>query len=418
MEFTRNNQDTMSAVSTISTNEMSATASLRPPLTQARRRRLMIMIALVMVALIAMAKVSNAQTTRPMTRNGGGGVDLVQDGTNADGQLRLAINKSAVITTRVPYKQVSVGQPEIADVNTIGPQNILVTAKKAGTTQIIIWDDANRSQVIDVTVEFDLQALTDQLRVMFPASKIEVTSVGNAIALRGRVPNLQTAEQATALATPYASKVLNFLEISGGQQVMLQVRFAEVSRSATNQLGVNIGFNDGNGFGASNIGQVNPFSIDDAGSIISGAVNPAVTLFGRAEVGGTAIEGFVNALRQNNLLRILAEPNLIATSGQDASFLAGGEFPIPVTQGGGTGSGGTAVTIEYREFGVRLKCVPVVLGDGRIRLKVAPEVVRSRFYDRRSIQRFRDSGSDQPQARHHDRAERWADVRDRRPVEQ
>jgi len=330
-----------------------------------RRRRIILILAIVSICLVTATNVF-AQAPKA------GGNDIVQEGTNGDGKLRLTVNKSAVITTRVPYKQVSVGQPEIADVNTIGPSNILVTAKKAGTTQIIIWDDANRSQVIDVTVEFDLQALQDQLRVMFPGSKLEVTSVGNSIALRGRVPSLSIAEQATALVAPYSEKVLNFTEIAGGQQVMLQVRFAEVSRSATSALGVNLAFTDGVSFGASNIGQVNPFAL--GAGLLPGAVTPTVTQFGRAQIGSTTIDVFVNALRQNNLLRILAEPNLMATSGQEANFLAGGEFPIPVTQGGGTGAGGTAITIEYREFGVRLRMVPVVLGDGRIRLKVAPEV--------------------------------------------
>src|SRR4029079_5264626 len=193
-----------------------------------------------------------------------------------------------------------VGNPDIADVNTIGPKQILLTAKKAGATQLIVWDEAGRSQVVDVTVDFDLQALQDQLRVMFPGSKVEVTAVGNAVALRGRVPNLQTAEQATALASPYAAKVLNFLEISGVQQVMLQVRFAEVSRSATNQLGVNFAFNDGVGFGASNIGQVNPFTVSEGGGLLATAVNPSVTQFGRAQTGDTAVSLFVTALRQNN----------------------------------------------------------------------------------------------------------------------
>jgi pilus assembly protein CpaC len=195
--------------------------------------------------------------------------------------------------------------------------------------------------------------------------------------LTGRVPNLQIADQAASMAAPYG-KVLNFLEISGGQQVCLEVKFAEVSRSASNHLGVNLGFSDGTSFGGSNIGQVNPSGIlpvgaaDVALAIVS--PNPAVTLFGKGVLGQTAFAYFVDALRQNNLLRVLAEPNLMAISGQEASFLAGGEYPIPVTQGGGTGAGGTAVTVEYREFGVKLKMTPVVLGDGKIRLKVAPEV--------------------------------------------
>jgi pilus assembly protein CpaC len=318
-----------------------------------------------------------APATRPAAAQGAAaqhnGADLIQQGLDENGQIRLTANKSVVLTVRGRYDRVSIGQPQVADVNMIGPSNILVTGKQPGTTQMIIWDDQNRSQVVDVTVAFDLQALQEQLRTMFPNSKIEATSVGNAVALRGQVPNLQTAEQAVAVATPFAERVLNFLEISGGQQVMLQVRFAEVSRSATNALGVNLGFTDGTTFGASNVGQVNPFGVD-GGGLASSPVNPAVTVFGRAAFGNITLDFFINALRQNNLLRVLAEPNLIAMSGQEANFLAGGEFPIPVTQGGGAGAGGIAITVEYREFGVRLKMIPVVLGDGRIRLKVAPEV--------------------------------------------
>ena len=112
----------------------------------------------------------------------------------------------------------------------IGPGNILLTAKKVGTTQLVIWDESNHSQVVDVAVSFDMQGMQEQFKAMFPDSKIEVTTLNGAVALRGHVPNLQTAEQAVAVASPYSQKVLNFLEISGGQQVMLQVRFAEVSR--------------------------------------------------------------------------------------------------------------------------------------------------------------------------------------------
>lgn len=325
--------------------------------------------AVLMLLLLCGAAAAQVEPAPAQGRTTG---NLIQDGLSDDGQLRLTVNKSVVVTTRAAYKQVSIGQPDIADVNMIGPNNILVTAKSAGTTQLIVWDDDNRSQVVDVVVEFDLRSLHDMLRTMFPDARIEAAAVGNAIALRGQVPNLEVAEQAVAVASPHGERVLNFLEISGGQQVMLQVRFAEVSRSATNALGVNFGFSDGVGFGASNIGQVNPFGVE--AGLVPGDVNPAVTLFGRARIGETTIDFFINALRQNNLLRILAEPNLIAMSGQEANFLAGGEFPVPVTQGGASGAGGTAITVEYREFGVRLKMVPVVLGDGRIRLKVAPEV--------------------------------------------
>jgi pilus assembly protein CpaC len=338
-------------------------------------------IALLAGAMVLICAASRA-TGQPAPARGNG---MVADGVAADGKLKLTVNKSTVITTTVPVKRVNIAQPDVADFNLIGPRNILVTAKKMGNTQLILWDENDRSQVIDVSVEFDLMEMNTQLKTMFPGSKIEVAVLNGAIALRGRVPNLQTAEQAIAVASPYAERVLNFLEVSGGQQVMLQVRFAEVSRSATNAMGVNFNYACGPFVGGSNIGQVNPSSrlpytglVGDTppanGFPLDGAttVTPGVTVFGAGQIGSFYFEYFLQALRQNNLLRILAEPNLVAMSGQEANFLAGGEYPIPVTQGGG--DGGVAITIEYREFGVRLRFVPVVLGDGRIRLKVAPEV--------------------------------------------
>jgi pilus assembly protein CpaC len=304
---------------------------------------------------------------------------LISDGLE-DGKLSLVMNKSTVLSTRSAYKRVSVGSPDVADVNPIGPNNILVTAKKPGTTQLIVWDDADRSQVVDLAVQVDLAGLKDQIKQQFPGSKIDVSMANGQIVLRGQAPSLVAAEQAVQLAQPYGAKVLNFLEISGGQQVMLQVRFAEVSRSATNQLGFNFGTTDGRSFFGSNIGQINPLGTKDAPGTGGGSVlaiqspSPAVTMFGTGLVGDSAFAYYIAALRQNNLLRVLAEPTLTAISGEEASFLAGGSFPVPVTQGGGTGAGGTAITVEYRAFGVKLKFTPVVLGDGKIRLKVAPEV--------------------------------------------
>jgi pilus assembly protein CpaC len=299
---------------------------------------------------------------------------LVSDGTNRDGKIQLTMNKTTVLTTARPYKSVSVGQPEIADVTPVSPTNILLTAKKPGTTQVIVWDENNRTQVMDISVAMDLDALGTQLAAMFPGTKIEVTALSGSIALRGKVPDVTVAEQAVSAASAYGVKVLNFLEVGGGQQVMLQVRFAEVSRSATSQLGVNFAMTDGIFSVGNNVGQVTPsgFETGGPGSMGTQSVGSGVTLFGSGQAGAVAFRYFVQALRQNNLLRVLAEPNLIAMSGQEASFLAGGEFPVPVPQ---SGNGGAAtITIDYREFGVRLGFVPVVLGDGRIRLKLTPEV--------------------------------------------
>jgi pilus assembly protein CpaC len=310
------------------------------------------------------------------------------------GSVRLLVNKSTTLITSRPYKRISVGQPDIAEVNGIGPTRILVTGKKAGATQIIVWDEDDNSQQIDVLVQANLLALRSLYERLLPGSQIDVIDNDGTIALTGQVPNHTTADQAPALASGYGNKVLNLLEVAGGQQVMLQVRFAEVSKTATSALGVNFGYTDGKSFGASNVGQVSALGIfgDQGGGSDLGVGNPspAVTLFGRAVVGNTAIGYFVSALRENNLLRILAEPNLVATSGQEAEFLAGGDFPIPIVQGGN--DQGTSITVEFREFGVRLRFTPVVLGSGRIRLKMAPEVSDVDFTNAVISQGFRIPG--------------------------
>ena len=273
--------------------------------------------------------------------------------------------KSTVITTKREQKQISVADPNVVDVVGISPMRVLITAKKIGSTQIIIWDKEDRSQSIDVIVQADVSSLREQLDRLFPDNKIETSSSEDAIILSGKIESLATAEAAEKVASAYSKKVVNLLEVVGGQQVMLQVCVAEVARSATKALGINTAYSDGVSSGAINVGQVNPFNAveGNTGSIANTLpINPSVTLFGAGQIGDTNLRVFIGALRENNLMRILAEPNLTAISGQEASFLAGGEFPIPVPQAGGTNS--TTITIEFREFGVRLKFVPIVLGDG------------------------------------------------------
>jgi pilus assembly protein CpaC len=307
-------------------------------------------------------------TTQPTSRATG---SLVSNGLSPSGNISLMVNKSQVITTRVPYKRVSIAQPDIADVTLVGANEVLVTAKKAGATQLILWDDGDHSQIIDVVVTFDLRALQEQIKALFPTSNIDATSANGTIVLRGRVPDLSTAQQAVQVATPYGTSVLNFMEVSGGRQVMLQVRFAEVSRSATTQLGFNAFSTDG----IAKLGFNNGPGPTPVGGLATGAAStqlPPVSLFGAGKIGDTSFEFFIDALRQNNLLRTLAEPNLITMSGKEATFLAGGEYPVPVpqTQGGG----GTAITVDYKQFGVRLRFTPTVLGNGRIRLLCNPAV--------------------------------------------
>jgi pilus assembly protein CpaC len=297
---------------------------------------------------------------------------LVETGVDASGKIEINVNKTTVVTTRDKVKRFSVGQPDIAEVTAVGPSTLLVTAKKAGTTQIIVWNEQEQSQVIDVNVTVDIQALRDEFKKMFPDAPLTVDMINGVVSLKGRVPSLKVAEQAEQVARAYAKEVLNFLEIGGGQQIVLQVQFVEMSRSASNELGFRSFFDDGHGaFGTMNGPGGSPIGglINGNGSIPEGT---GISLFGTGNIGGMAFEAFLDAMKKNNLARTLAEPNLVAVSGEDASFLAGGEVPIPVPQ---SGSGGAAtITIQYKEFGVRLKYNAVVLGDGRIRLKAEPEV--------------------------------------------
>lgn len=301
---------------------------------------------------------------------------LLESGVDANGKLELTVNKTAVLTTKDKYKRFSIGQPDIADVTAVGPTTLLVTGKKFGTTQLIVWNEQEESQVVDVAVEFDVQAIRDEFKKTFPDVPIEVAVVNGQVTLKGRVPNLKTAEQAQRIAEAYTKDVINFLEVGGGQQVVLQVQFIEMNRAASTQLGFNAFFNDGNStFGINN----GPFANAQTGEVS----NTAITLFGSGNIGGMAFEAFLSALKANSLARTLAEPNLVAISGEDAEFLAGGEIPIPVPQAGAGGS--STITIEYKEFGVRLKYNAVVLGDGRIRMKVMPEVSELDYNNTTSI---------------------------------
>jgi pilus assembly protein CpaC len=307
----------------------------------------------------------------------------VVDSGLENGRLSLAVNKTAVVTTKTNYKRFSIGQPEIADVTAVGPTTLLVTAKKYGTTQIIVWDEKDQSQVIDVSVDFDVAALREEFKRMFPDAPITVEVLNGQVTLKGRVPSLKVAEQAARVAEAYSEKVMNFLEVGGGQQIVLHVQFIEMSRAASNELGFRSFFTDGN----STIGTLNGPGASPVGSLATGGSptipeGTALTIFGSGNIGGMAFEAFLSALKNNSLARTLAEPNLVAVSGEDAEFLAGGEIPIPVPQATG---GGTTITIEYKEFGVRLKYNAVVLGDGRIRMKVSPEVSELDYNNTTSI---------------------------------
>ena len=301
-------------------------------------------------------------------------------------ELSLPVGCSTIVQTPWPVARVSVTEPKTADVQVLTPRQVLVSGKATGSTDLILWSKEEEIRQIRLEVVVDRSALVKELKRLFPQANLEVRQAGEVLVIAGMLRRAEEVEQLRRFMDASGIKYTDLTTIPGVQQVQIKVVLAEASRTAVRALGINatIGGNTlfgGSTIGPENGGPINPISIGvpQGASARHGVpfqftqptnVSPATTLF--AGFPGADLEIFVQALAENQYVRLLAEPNLVALSGQDASFLAGGEFPIPVVQGGTSNS--TSVSIEYKEFGVRLKFRPTVLGDGSIRLKVAPEV--------------------------------------------
>jgi pilus assembly protein CpaC len=308
--------------------------------------------------------------------------------------LRVMVDKSLLINTTEQIKRISVTDPSVADPTVLTPTQILVHGRAAGEVSLIIWDENERSRSFDLRVDVDVSACAEEEHRVFPEEQISVTPSRAAIVLSGHVTTEDVAKRAGELAAAYSKNVVNVLTFGpvGAQEVLLEVKFAEVDRSALTQLGANI-FSTGaaNLVGTSTTGQYGGFSSQSisqtqgqsppfsATQTISSVLN--MFLFQPNIHLGTVIE----ALQTKNLLQILSEPNLIAVNGKKASFLAGGQFPFPIVQ---PGAGFTAVTISFKEFGVKLEFTPVIMPNGNIHLTVAPEVSTLDFADALTISGF------------------------------
>jgi pilus assembly protein CpaC len=295
--------------------------------------------------------------------------------------LRVMVGKSLLINTTERLKRVSVTDPSVADALVVTPTQVLVNGLAPGEVSLLIWDELERNRSFDLRVDVDISAASEEMHRLFPEERIAVTPSRNAIVLSGHVTTEDVAKHAGALASAYSRNVVNVLTFGpvGAEEVMLEVKFADVDRSALSQFGINL-FNTGagNGVGSITTGQFGGVSglgsITDSGSGKLGTTTATVTnalnlFFFDPQVHLGAV---IEALQTKNVLQILAEPNLIAMNGKEASFLAGGEFPFPVAQQNATGI--STVTIQFREFGVRLKFTPTIQPNGNIHLHVAPEV--------------------------------------------
>ena len=312
--------------------------------------------------------------------------------------LRVMVGKSLLINTTERLKRISVTDGGIAFAQVITPTQILVHGKSPGEVSLLIWDQLERSRSFDLRVDVDVSACAEEEHRVFPDEQIAVTPSRAAVVLSGHVSTEDVAKRAGELASAYSPKVVNVLTFGpvGAQEVLLQVKFAEVDRTALTQLGVNfISTGAANTVGTVTTGQFGGFgpqTLTPSNQSASGttvATAPATTISNvlnlflfRSDIN---LGATIQALETKNLLQILAEPNLIAVNGKEASFLAGGQFPFPIVQ---PGAGFTAVTISFKDFGVRLQFTPVIMPNGNIHLKVAPEVSTLDFANALTISGF------------------------------
>jgi pilus assembly protein CpaC len=303
-------------------------------------------------------------------------------------RVSLTAGRSTVIQTDFDISRIAVTNPAVADAVVVQPREVLIDGKSSGTVSLIIWGATQREQY-DLVVEQGVTTLQRQLNILFPGEDIQVSSSDEAIILSGQVSSNSVVLRAGEIAQASASKakVINMLQLPGGtesQQVILQVRFAEVNRRALTELGASLFLTRSEAAGRSTTQQfAGPTFVkgdqpeDPPDLVFSDFLN--LFFFQRTQ----GIGGVIKALKSRGFFQSLAEPNLIAYNGQEASFLAGGEIPVPVVQGI---SG--AVSVQYKEFGIRLTFKPTIAGDV-IRLKVRPEVSTLDFGNGITLQGFR-----------------------------
>lgn len=313
--------------------------------------------------------------------------------------MELVVGKSTLVRLPAPIERISVGNPAVADVTLISARELYLLGKTFGSTNVIMWRRNAPTTIIDVSVGADASALEQRIRTLLPGEDIKVASASDSLVLSGLVSSALKASQAVEIAESFVRtysrglqlqvmagdqvarqgqaiavdqkevtsqgggsrkaqepKVINMLRVAQPQQVMLEVKVAEVSKNLLDKLGV--------GLDASRTGGNWRYSI------LSNLLSDSAGLIG-ATRNNTQL--LVDAERRDGLIKVLAEPNIVAISGQEASFLAGGKIFIPVAREN-SGTGGVTITLEEKEFGVGLKFTPVVLDGGRIHLKVAPEV--------------------------------------------
>src|SRR5215469_11724432 len=303
--------------------------------------------------------------------------------------LHLLVGRSLVITSPSRIKRISLADPDIAEALVVSPTQVLVNGKKPGGVSLLIWDESDQSQAFEVSVDIDVLGLSQKIHEVFPSENVHIDTSKDTVILTGKISSAAVADKILEVVKGATPRVTSMMEVPPAPtgEILLQVRFAEVDRSAVQQLGFNV-LSTGVGktigsIGTGQFGPTNSWQISDlfpvrgpqpqtAQTFTTNQVATALNifLFNPNIHLGVAIE----ALQSRNLFQILAEPNLMTESGKEASFLAGGEFPYPSIQSFGGASSAPAITVQFKEFGIRLSFTPILLADGTIHLKVRPEV--------------------------------------------
>lgn len=295
--------------------------------------------------------------------------------------VHVAVGKSEDVRTDAAFVDITVGDAEIADVHPLTDHSLSILGKKIGTTRVSVYGENKKLiGIFDVEVSYDVSQLAREIAHRFPHSKLRVSSVNGRILLSGAAADAPSLDQALTLAKQFGPEVINSVVVAAPQQVMMEVRFVEVTRSAGRELGVQ--WNVFGRAGTANIGSRQPASQlptpapqshseipirEVAAGLLSGT-SPFGFALGRMINNGATIDVLINALEEKGIARTLAEPNLTAMSGETASFLAGGEYPIPVAAQFGQ------ISVDYKRYGVGLAFTPTVLSGGQINIKIEPEV--------------------------------------------
>jgi pilus assembly protein CpaC len=343
----------------------------------------------VMIAQAQPAASSQAPAATPAVQEPTPAANQAQDSSEPQA-LHLLVGRSLVITSPSRIKRVSLADPDIAEALVVSPTQVLVNGKKPGGVSLLVWDETDQSQAFEVSVDIDVLGLSQKIHEVFPTENVHIDTSKDVVILSGKISSSVVADKILEVVKGAAPKVTSMMEVPPPPtgEILLQVRFAEVDRSALTQLGFNV-LSTGVGktigsISTNQFGGTNSWSITDnfpvrgpqpttgerfSTSQIASALN--IFLFNPNIHLGAAIQ----AMQAKNLFQILAEPNLMTESGKEASFLAGGEFPYPVVQSVGGGSTTSpAISITFKEYGIRLSFTPILMADGTIHLKVKPEV--------------------------------------------